>query len=68
MNINERYEYAKARYAELGVDAYKALKLLSEKAIPMHCWQGDDVRGFEGSRSLDGGIQTTGNYPGAARN
>ena len=68
MTIKERYEYAKARYAEIGVDTDKALKLLSGKAISMHCWQGDDVHGFEGSTSLDGGIQTTGNYPGAARN
>ena len=68
MTINERYEYAKSRYAEIGVDTDKALALLSGKALSMHCWQGDDVRGFEGSTSLDGGIQTTGNYPGAARN
>ena len=68
MTINERYEAAKARYAEIGVDTDRALKLLGGKAISMHCWQGDDVRGFEGSTSLDGGIQTTGDYPGAARN
>ncbi len=68
MTINERYEYAKSRYAEIGVDTEKALALLSGKALSMHCWQGDDVRGFEGAASLDGGIQTTGNYPGAARN
>ncbi len=68
MTINERYEYAKSRYAEIGVDTDKTLALLSGKALSMHCWQGDDVKGFEGATSLDGGIQTTGNYPGAARN
>ena len=68
MTINERYEYAKSRYAEIGVDTDKAIELLSGKALSMHCWQGDDVKGFEGAVSLDGGIQTTGNYPGAARN
>lgn len=66
--IDERYEYAKKRYAEIGVDTDKAIKALSGKAISLHCWQGDDVHGFEGSTTLDGGIQTTGNYPGAARN
>ncbi|MBQ8397693.1 MAG: L-rhamnose isomerase [Clostridia bacterium] len=65
--MNTRYENARADYAALGVDTEAALAALSSKAISMHCWQGDDVRGFEGTGSLDGGIQTTGNYPGAAR-
>ncbi len=65
---NNRYEYAKARYAEIGVDTEKAISALMGKAISMHCWQGDDVTGFDGSNGADGGIQTTGNYPGAARN
>lgn len=68
MTLNDRYEYAKKRYADIGVDTDKAIKTLSGKAISMHCWQGDDVHGFEGGVALDGGIQTTGNYPGAARN
>lgn len=68
IGIDERYEYAKKRYAEIGVDTDKAINALSKKAISLHCWQGDDVHGFEGSTTLDGGIQTTGNYPGAARN
>ena len=62
------YESAKQRYAALGVDVEKALALLSEKAISIHCWQGDDVGGFESAGgALTGGIQTTGNYPGKAR-
>lgn len=65
--MNNCYEHARAEYAALGVDTEAALTALSSKAISMHCWQGDDVRGFEGTRALDGGIQATGNYPGAAR-
>jgi len=63
-----RYESAKEIYAQYGVDTEKALKRLAEIPISIHCWQGDDVIGFDGSQSLDGGIQTTGNYPGRARN
>ncbi len=66
--MNNRYENAKQDYAALGVDTEAALAALSAKAISMHCWQGDDVRGFEGATELSGGIQTTGNYPGSARN
>lgn len=59
---------AREKYAEIGVDAEKALGELSSKAVSIHCWQGDDVRGFEnGGSPLSGGIQTTGNYPGRAR-
>lgn len=64
-----RFESAKEKYARLGVDVDRALATLAEKAISLHCWQGDDVTGFEGSgEALSGGIQTTGNYPGKARN
>ena len=65
--MNTRYENARADYAAMGIDTEAVISTLSAKAISMHCWQGDDVRGFEGSGSLDGGIQATGNYPGAAR-
>jgi len=60
------YEEAKKRYESIGVDVDSALSQLSEKAISIHCWQGDDVTGFEGSGALSGGIQATGNYPGKA--
>ncbi len=64
----ERYEQAKQMYAAIGVDTDAAIKQLSQIPISMHCWQGDDVCGFEGVEELSGGIQTTGNYPGKARN
>ncbi len=63
-----RYESAKDIYAKFNVDTEKAIAELDKIAISMHCWQGDDVAGFENSGDLSGGIQTTGNYPGAARN
>lgn len=60
---------AEKRYAEIGVDASAAMAVLDRIPVSMHCWQGDDVIGFESSASnLTGGIQTTGNYPGKARN
>ncbi len=62
-----RYEEAKKIYAKYGVDTEKAMEQLKNISISVHCWQGDDVIGFDGSDSLDGGIQTTGNYPGRAR-
>lgn len=62
-----QYEAAKKRYAERGVDADAAINTLKSVPVSLHCWQGDDVRGFEGATALDGGIQATGNYPGAAR-
>ena len=62
-----RYESAKEIYASLGVDTEQAIATLSEIPISLHCWQGDDVLGFDGSDALSGGIQTTGNYPGRAR-
>ena len=63
-----RFEQAKEMYARLGTDAEKALDTARNIPISMHCWQGDDVNGFDGANSLSGGIQTTGNYPGKARN
>lgn len=61
-----RYEEAKTIYGKLGVDTEEALSKLSEVTVSVHCWQGDDVIGFDGSKSLSGGIQTTGNYMGRA--
>ncbi len=67
--INQAYETAKERYAALGIDTEKALAAMQDVHLSMHCWQTDDVTGFEDlSGSLSGGIQTTGNYPGRARN
>lgn len=63
-----RFESAKERYAQLGVDVEAALDAAAGKAISMHCWQGDDVSGFDQKDGRAGdGIQTTGNYPGRAR-
>ena len=61
------YEYAKKRYAEYGIDTEAAIEKLKEVPISIHCWQGDDVVGFDTKDALSGGIQTTGNYPGKAR-
>ena len=66
--ILQSYEIAKERYAALGVDTDAAIARLEQLPISLHCWQTDDVVGFESSQSLSGGIQTTGNYPGRARN
>lgn len=66
MSTKERYESAKARYAKVGVDTDKAIQILKNVAISLHCWQGDDVKGFDQDGPLTGGIQTTGNYPGKA--
>ncbi len=66
--ISQAFDYAKARYAELGIDVDHAMAQLDKLPISLHCWQTDDVRGFEqGDGELTGGIQTTGNYPGRAR-
>lgn len=62
------YEEAKKIYADIGIDTEDAIKKLSDISLSMHCWQGDDVGGFESSGELTGGIQATGNYPGKARN
>ena len=66
--INKAYEIAKARYAEMGIDTEKVLKQMQDFHLSMHCWQADDVAGFESAGDLTGGIQATGNYPGKARN
>ena len=65
MNV---YENAKSVYAAYGIDTEEAISQVLKTPISLHCWQGDDVKGFEGAGTLDGGIQATGNYPGAARN
>lgn len=62
------FEEAKKSYETFGVDVEKALERVLSIPVSIHCWQGDDVLGFEGASSLEGGIQTTGNYPGRARN
>lgn len=67
MTVKERYEEAKKRYERTGVDTDKALAILKDIPVSMHCWQGDDVIGFDHEGPLTGGIQTTGNYPGRAR-
>ena len=61
------YESAKKRYAEFGVDTDAAIEKLLSVPLSIHCWQGDDVVGFDSREALSGGIQTTGNYPGRAR-
>ena len=63
------YIDAKAKYAKFGIDTDAAIKKLMGVPVALHCWQGDDVRGFDQKSDgpLTGGIQTTGNYPGAAR-
>ena len=67
-NIEKAYELAKQRYAELGVNTEKAMETLSSIAISLHCWQGDDVGGFDKAQeTLGGGIMATGAYPGKAR-
>ena len=61
------YQEAKKAYAKMGIDTEEAIRRLSNITIALHCWQGDDVIGFDSRESLSGGIQTTGNYPGRAR-
>lgn len=67
--ISAMSEFSSAceRYGSLGVDAKWAIKMLGDIAISIHCWQGDDVSGFEGGAALGGGLAVTGNYPGKAR-
>ena len=68
-SVNKAYAIAKERYAAIGVDTEKVLDQLQNFHLSMHCWQADDVKGFEvQAGALSGGIQSTGNYPGAARN
>ncbi len=66
--VAKTYELARQRYADCGVDTDRAVEALKKIAISLHCWQGDDVGGFENAdTALTGGIQATGNYPGKAR-
>ena len=68
-SIDQAWELAKQRFNAVGVDVENALKTMEKLPVSMHCWQGDDVAGFENPEgSLTGGIQATGNYPGKARN
>ena len=64
----EYYNIAKERYARYGINTEKAIRAASDIPVSVHCWQGDDVVGFDGGGAASGGIQTTGNYPGRARN
>ncbi|NMP38180.1 MAG: L-rhamnose isomerase [Clostridiales bacterium] len=64
----ERYEYAKRLYKRLGINTDEVLDKLGKVSISLHCWQGDDIAGFENGAVLSGGIAATGNYPGKARN
>lgn len=67
--INQAYAVAKERYAEIGVDTEKVLEQLQNFHLSLHCWQADDVKGFEvQAGAMSGGIQSTGDFPGAARN
>ena len=66
--VLKAYEIAKERYAAIGVNTDEVLDKLQKVQISLHCWQTDDVVGFESGSALSGGIQTTGNYPGKARN
>ncbi len=67
--VIKAYEQAKERYAAIGIDTDKVMEQLQNFHLSMHCWQADDVKGFEvQAGALSGGIQSTGNYPGAARN
>ena len=66
--IEKAYEVARERYAAYGIDTEAVLAALQRVQLSLHCWQADDVTGFESTGSLTGGIQATGNYPGKARN
>lgn len=63
----QRYESAKEIYAKVGINTEAVLEKLGNTTVSVHCWQGDDVGGFDNPSALSGGIQTTGNYPGKAR-
>ncbi len=66
--IEQAYRLAAERYEALGVDVAAAVARLGSIAVSLHCWQGDDVTGFEGTgAALSGGIAVTGSYPGKAR-
>jgi len=67
-DLNAAFELAKAYYAQYGIDVEEAIRICDKTPIAIHCWQGDDVSGFENpDGALTGGIQTTGNYPGKAK-
>ena len=67
-SIRDAYRIAKSRYADVGVDTDAAMDRLSRIAVSMHCWQGDDVVGFEDNdAALGNGLAVTGNHPGRAR-
>ena len=66
--MNNQYLYAKEKYAQIGIDTDAVIEKLKNVSISLHCWQGDDVGGFDSEDALSGGIQVTGNYPGKARN
>ena len=67
MTSTSRYASAKEIYADIGVDTDAAIEKLKKIPVSLHCWQGDDVTGFDHDGPLTGGIQTTGNYPGRAK-
>lgn len=68
MSVNETFAFAKKEYERLGIDVDQAMEKLKNVSISVHCWQGDDIGGFEVNKSdLSGGIEVTGNYPGKAR-
>ena len=60
------YEIAKKKYLDMGIDVEAAMEKLKNVPVAIHCWQGDDVGGFDSKETLSGGIQATGNYPGKA--
>ena len=64
--MNQEYILAKEKFAALGIDTDKVIDELSSVSVSLHCWQGDDVCGFDSDSGISGGIQTTGNYPGKA--
>lgn len=66
--MNDFYQIAKAAYAKYGIDTESALQSTAKIPVSVHCWQGDDVVGLDGGGAASNGIQTTGNYPGRARN
>ena len=65
--MNQAYSLAKETYAKIGIDTDAVIEKLRTLPVSLHCWQGDDVKGFDFKGDLSGGIQTTGNYPGRAR-
>ena len=66
--MSKAYDIARERYAQFGIDTESVIGQMNEFHLSMHCWQADDVSGFESAGDLTGGIQATGNYPGKARN